>query len=71
MGTVVNIFYENGSCPPRLPTAVMVSFDRYDGPTLTSVTGKSVVPITPICREFEYNNNQYSRTQLPLILAWA
>ena len=43
MGTVVAICYRNGG-PPDLPTAVMVRFDCYSGPTLTD----SNIPITPI-----------------------
>ena len=43
MGIVKAICYSSGE-PPDLPTAVMVSFDLYSGPTLSDGT----VPIVPI-----------------------
>ena len=66
MGTVVAICYRSGG-PPDLPTAVMVRFDCYSGPTLTDDT----VPITPIRRTWSTSGAQCSRLQLPLKLAWA
>ena len=33
MGTVKAVCYNSGG-PPHLPTAVMVSFDSYSGPTM-------------------------------------
>ena len=71
MGTVVDILYEPGSQPPRLPLAVMVAFDSYDGPGIIAPDGRLVVPIVPVRREFELKGVKCSRTQLPLMLAWA
>ena len=66
MGTVESICYQTGG-PPSLPTAVMVRFDKYSGPTFTN----EVVPITPIRRCWSSSGMQCSRLQLPLKLAWA
>ena len=66
MGTVESICYETGG-PPSLPTAVMVHFDKYSGPSLQN----GVVPITPIRRCWSTSGVQCSRVQLPLKLAWA
>ena len=63
MGTVKAICYSSGE-PPALPTAVMVTFDSYSGPTLSDGT----VPIVPIRRTW---GQACSRLQLPLKLAWA
>ena len=66
MGTVESICYQTGG-PPSLPTAVMVHFDKYSGPSLQN----GVVPITPIRRCWSTSSVQCSRMQLPLKLAWA
>ena len=66
MGTVESICYQTGG-PPSLPTAIMVRFDKYSGPTFTN----GVVPITPIRRCWSSSGMQCSRLQLPLKLAWA
>ena len=58
---------ENGHSPPDLPVAVMVQFDCYSGPTLSDGS----VPIYPLHRTWFASNNQYSRLQVPLKLAWA
>ena len=59
--------YENGHSPPDLPIAVMVRFDCYSGPTLSDGS----VPICPLRRTWFASNNQCSRLQVPLKLAWA
>ena len=66
MGTVEAICYLRDT-PPHLPTAVMVRFDHYTGPTVHDGT----VPITPIRRSWTSNGSPCSRLQLPLKLAWA
>ena len=66
MGTVEAICYQSGG-PPALPTAVMVRFDAYTGPTLSDGT----VPIVPVCRSCMSGSSACSRLQLPLKLAWA
>ena len=66
MGTIEAICYQTGG-PPSLPTAVMVRFDKYNGPSLPN----GVVPITPIRRSWSTSGAQCSRLQLPLKLAWA
>ena len=58
MGTVVAICYRSGG-RPNLPTAIMVRFDCYSGPTLTDGT----VPIIPIRRTWSASGAQYSRLQ--------
>ena len=66
MGTVQAICYQSGG-PPALPTAVMVHFDAYTGPTLSDGT----VPIVPLRRSWMSGSSACSRLQLPLKLAWA
>lgn len=66
MGTVQAICYPTGG-PPSLPTAVMVRFDSYSGPTLPDGS----VPIVPIRRSWSSSGKSCSRLQIPLKLAWA
>ena len=66
MGTVQAICYQSGG-PPALPTAVMVKFDSYSGPTMHDGS----VPIVPIRRSWMSGGATCSRLQLPLKLAWA
>ena len=66
-GTIVAICYENGHSPPDLPVAVMVRFDCYSGPTPSDGS----VPNCPLRRTWFASNNQCSRLQVPLKLAWA
>ena len=66
MGTIEAICYMTGG-PPNLPTAVMVRFHKYSGPSLPT----GVVPIAPVRRCWSKSGVQCSRLQLPLKLAWA
>ena len=66
MGTIEAICYMTGG-PPNLPTAVMVRFHKYSGPSLPT----GVVPIVPMRRCWSKSGVQCSRLQLPLKLAWA
>jgi len=50
-----------------LPTAVMVHFDSYSGPTFPD----GPVPIIPLRCCSSPSGGQCSRLQLPLKLAWA
>ena len=66
IGTVKAICYQTGG-PPDLPLAVMVTFDKYCGPTLHDGT----VPVTPVRHSWSSSGVQCSRLQIPLKLAWA
>jgi hypothetical protein len=71
MGTILDIiFAETG--PPSLPAAVLVKFDLYEGPSITTPEGDEVVPIVPIKRSWEGKGGSVcSRLQVPICLAWA
>ena len=63
------IFREKG--PPSLPVAVFITFEKYEGPTITNLEGVKVVPVVPIKRSWKgKNGTQCSRSQVPLCLAW-
>ncbi len=47
MGTIREIIFEEDG-PPYLPRAVLISFDHYQGPTITALDGTKVVPIVLI-----------------------
>ena len=71
MGIVQDILFEEKG-PPALPKAVFVKFEKYNGPTITTLDGQGVVPIAPIKRSWEDKNGiTCSRLQVPLCLAWA
>ena len=69
-GTVVAILYDSTSKPPSLPTAVLVSFPDYIGPSYLP-DYPNCVPITPITRKWQEGTTICSRTMLPLILGYA
>ncbi|EXX67605.1 Pif1p [Rhizophagus irregularis DAOM 197198w] len=72
MGTVQDIIFKEDQGPPSLPIAVLISFDNYKGPTITSLEGKRVVPIVPIRRTWNGKSGApCSRLQIPVRLAWA
>ncbi|CAG8476571.1 4380_t:CDS:2 [Cetraspora pellucida] len=48
MGVVEDILFLDNCGPTSLPTAVLVAFDKYNGPTLNTPKGICVVPIVPI-----------------------
>ncbi|PKY61732.1 hypothetical protein RhiirA4_284382, partial [Rhizophagus irregularis] len=48
----------------------LVSFDKYDGPTLTNIEGILVVSIVLIQRMWEAKSRICFRLQIPLSLAW-
>ena len=71
MGIVQNILFEKEG-PPALPTAVFIKFENYNRPTITTIEGEEVVPITSIRRSWEgKNGTTCSRLQIPIGLAWA
>lgn len=61
-GTVHDIVYQEGHCPPSLPVAVLVQFDDYCGPEFY----RNCIPITPITFEWTSGSQHLSRQQLPL-----
>ncbi len=71
-GVVREILYPEGATPTALPSAVMVEFEGYSGPSFSSDgVGLTVVPIVPRTMQWEDGAKKCSRRQLPLRLAWA
>jgi hypothetical protein len=71
MGTVQDILFKEDQGPPSLPIAVLISFDNYKGPTITSLEGEKVVPIAPIRRTWDGKTGVCSHLQIPVYLTWA
>ena len=71
MGTITDILYKEKPEYTSLPAVILVSFDKYNGPTVTNIDGIKVVPIVPIRRMWEGQTGSCSRLQFPLSLAWA
>ena len=72
MGTVQDILFGEDQGPPSVPVAVFVSFDNYEGPTITSLEGTRVVPIAPIRHTWEGKSRVLcSCLQIPVHLSWA
>ncbi|CAG8744429.1 8927_t:CDS:1 [Cetraspora pellucida] len=71
IGRIMDIIYEEGHGPTLLPNAVLVTFDDYHGPTITTPEGVQVVLITAIKRTWNGKFSICSHFQIPLILAWA
>ncbi len=69
LGTVRAIVYGEGELPPLLPQYIMVEFDGYTGPTLPNYPG--LFPIVPVTRQFKKGSTKHTRTQLPIMLAYA
>ena len=71
MGIIQDILFEDQG-PPALPKAVLVKFEKYNGPTIKTTEGDEAVPIAPIKRSWEdKNGTNCSRLQVPICLAWA
>src|SRR4051812_30689937 len=70
MGTIQDILFKEDQGPPSLPIAVLISFDNYKGPTITSLEGEKVVPIAPIRRTWDGKTGVCLRLQI-VRLAWA
>ena len=69
-GIVRGIIYAPNSKPPALPICLIVSFEKYYGPSFIESIPKSV-PICPIRREWFSQEKSCSRRMLPLILGYA
>ena len=77
LGTVIDIVYSPGTSPPELPKCVIVQFDKYLGPSFLPDKPRCVA-VCPKTRKWESqstigtaNVKTLSRTQLPLMLAYA
>lgn len=68
-GTVIDIIYSSEHQPPLLPIAVIVNFDNYSGPSITTIP--NCVPISPITITVNLAGTVHERQQVPLKLAWA
>ena len=66
LGTLVDVISPAAN---RLPLCALVRFDTYEGPAFFAEDPK-VVPITPTTAHFGASS-ALSRTNVPLILAWA
>ena len=69
-GTILDFIYANNQQPPDLPIAVIVKFNDYTGPSI-STTIPGCVPICPITVTSDTLDSVNERQQLPLKLAWA
>ena len=69
-GLVKGIIYAPNSKPPALPICLIVTFDKYYGPSFIESIPKSV-PICPVRREWYSQKKTLTRTMLPLILGYA
>jgi ATP-dependent DNA helicase PIF1 len=50
MRIVQDLLFGEDQGPPFLPIAVLISFDKYKGPTITNSEGTKVVLIAPVRR---------------------
>lgn len=69
-GTVVSILFADGHRPPSLPIVVIVKFNKYSGPSISTDQPFSV-PVPPITFEWCTGNSKHSHQQLPLKLRYA
>ena len=71
MGIIQDILFEDQG-PLALPKAVLIKFEKYNGPTIKTTEGEEVVLIAPIKRSWKDKNRMNcSRLQVPICLAWA
>ena len=70
LGTIKKIIYPEGSKPTDLPTAVIIRFDEYYGPSCIEGIDKCV-PVPTYTAEWTSHGKNHSRQQIPLKLAWA
>jgi hypothetical protein len=68
-GIIEDILYEDGQSPPELPVAIMVKFTNFRGERFVDFT--DAIPICPRTVVDHEHGPEKSRTQIPLILAWA
>ena len=73
LGNVRDITWAEGTDPEKdAPLALLVAFDKYDGPELYfEEDGKPVVPIFQSKREFFRGTAQCYRTQFAMTIAYA
>lgn len=67
MGTVKDIVYKSGEKPPSVPAYILIEFDDYKGPYITS----NCFPIVPLVRSWSRTGIQLQRTQFPITPAHA
>ncbi|GBB85979.1 hypothetical protein RclHR1_12400007 [Rhizophagus clarus] len=69
--TIEDILFDEQE-PPSLLIAVFISFEKYEGPTISNSEDVKVIPIIPIKQTWEgKSETQCSRLQVPICLAWA
>lgn len=71
MGTVRGIVFEETQAPPSVPSVVLIEFDSYAGPAITTTEGIKLVPVPPIKHTWDGKKGTCSRLQIPICLAWA
>ncbi|OXV06635.1 hypothetical protein Egran_05597, partial [Elaphomyces granulatus] len=73
IGTVHDIIWEIDVENPREqpPLALLVHFDKYDGPALCETEGMKLVPIFRLATEWSNGSVFCRRTQFPMVLAYA
>jgi hypothetical protein len=70
-GTVKFILYERNKKPPSLPSAVLIQFHDYIGPSFNDQLMPRLVPIVPIKRTWYEGSTLCYRIMLPITLAYA
>lgn len=72
LGTVRHVIYAEGRCPPLLPIAIIVQFDKkdYSGPSFCDSIA-NCVPIYPVTNCSDIYGEKLERQQFPLKLAWS
>ncbi|GBC49388.2 ATP-dependent DNA helicase PIF1-like [Rhizophagus irregularis DAOM 181602=DAOM 197198] len=63
-----NLWTDAGQGPQSLPNAVLIEFDNYTGPAITTLEGKKLVPMR---QTWPAKSTTCSRPQLLICLAWA
>jgi hypothetical protein len=73
MGYVRDIFWGRHVVNPRKepPTVLLIYFPGYNGPCYKEVNGEKLVPIFRSRRDFSHGSKACTRTQFPLVLAYA
>ena len=72
VGHVYKIIYGPGEGPPKLPRAILATFEGYIGPTFPNKEKvEKLVPIVPVPHDWVKNKKTLTRTQLPMILGYA
>jgi ATP-dependent exoDNAse (exonuclease V) alpha subunit len=74
VGTLRDIVWSSGSDPEKdAPFALLIAFDRYDGPELLfdPETSQKLVPIFQATRDWVHGSSSCVRIQFPITLAYA